>query len=180
MAKHFIQPNELPYVNPADNIPSEVTIEEDLKVKRDINIIHEKSRKIAKLLMKKGSNLSKVSNYLWDYFKENYNQPLSISKIAHNTGISEKSIPTLLSELTGLENYAFRIIPARDSDHKRIVRHIQLSTRNFEDSQRWLMTRTRSMAWSSQRMDMTEQSIATKKLNKRLKVKVKHEVENEV
>lgn len=170
--KKFLKPGELPFVNPENNIPPEVTMEMDMKSKRDTAIVGMKSKKILKQLMKKGTNMYKVHNCLSDYFKETLGQqPISIEKISKITRLSINCIPSILSSLSGLDGYQYRIISARDADHKRTPGYVQLSTKNTDDTYRWLMTRTRSMAWQQQRMDMTEQSVMVKRMAKKLMVK---------
>lgn len=153
------------------NIPIEVEQEINDKVSGEMRIIKKRCESIAKRYMKLDSSLRRVADYLWDYFKEHLKEAVSYKQIAEETKVGEKSIPGICSELAGWEDYPLKVISARDENHKRIPGFIQLSTKDYDDTENWLLTRTRAIIWQQQRADMTERSIKVKRTGIRTLVK---------
>ena len=154
------------------DVPVEVEEKVDNDIDRDSAYLQaNEDRKNVKWSNLNG-NFRLIGDFLKDYLMNHFTEDISYEEISKELNINEGTVRQVINELATWSQYPISIIPTPKNKGR-----IQLTTRNIEDTDRWLTTQTRTVATKQFRIEKTERSVATKKVNKK-KAKNKIRVEN--
>lgn len=148
------------------DVPLETAADIQNKVDADTLYLRARNQKTKDKYDKVNSKLRIIADYITDFFRSNPTGELSHSKIAHDLGFNEGTVWQAVSELMCWENYLLDLVPSKKPGF------FQLSSKDINDTEKWIRRQSRTIATKQQRLDKVERSVVIKrKIRDKVKVK---------
>jgi hypothetical protein len=132
--------------------------------------LQRKNAKTLKKYMKTNSDLRIVSDYLFECFKNNPLGTFSYGKIARDLKMNLGTVRCIIGELATWKDWILTIV-----NTPKKTGYFQLYSKDFTDTQMWIIRNQRIVATKEQRLEKTRNAVAIRSKRNTSKKKIINE-----